>query len=154
MPETKILALDVGKKRIGLAVSDDLGIIAQGLPTLERSNLKNDITSLNKLVDEYKIQKIVVGLPINMDGTQGPQAQLVLDFIESVKGEISIPVITWDERLSTQAAQRPLMEAGLKWKKRRKVIDKLAAVLILQNYLDHKKHIQHPRSTSPNPYKK
>ena len=151
---TKTLGMDVGDKRIGLAISDDLGMMAHGLPTLERRNPQYDLDYLKNLLEEYEIQKIVVGLPLNMNGQKGPRAQIVLAFTESLQKELSIPVVNWDERLSSQAAQRPLMEAGVKWRKRRKVIDQLAAIIILQNYLDHKRHIDHPRTSTPNPYQK
>ncbi len=153
MPK-KILALDVGDKRIGLAISDELGMMAHGLSTLQRGGLQKDFDYFKDLIAEHEVEKVVVGLPLNMNGERGPRARIVLAFSESLQKELPVPVVTWDERLSTQAAQRPLMEAGVKWRKRRKVIDQLAAVLILQNYLDHKRHMAHPRTSAPNPYQK
>jgi len=134
----KLLGLDVGDKRIGLALSDDLGLTAQGRPTLQRTTLKKDLAALRSLIKEHQVQKVVVGLPLNMDGSLGPRAQLVLEFKNTLEKQLTIPVVTWDERLSTQAALRPLREAGLNWRKRRKLVDQVAAGIILQNYLDYK----------------
>ena len=132
----RILGLDVGSKTIGVAVSDIMGIVAHGVSTMTRRNLAHDLGELKKLVDEYEASEIVVGLPKNMDGTIGKQAQEVLAFAEDIKDNLKIPVTTWDERLSTMAANRALLEADLSRKKRKKVIDKIAAVFILQGYLD------------------
>lgn len=128
----RIMGLDVGEKRIGVAVSDPLGYTAQGISTVKRE----DIEELKKIVSDYDIGEIVVGLPKNMDGSIGDQGKKVLDFVEKLKQEIDLPMITWDERLTTKEAEGVLLKADLSRAKRKKVIDKLAAVLILQSYLD------------------
>lgn len=128
----RIMGLDVGEKRIGVAVSDSLGYTAQGISTVKRE----DIEELKKIVSDYDIGEIVVGLPKNMDGSIGDQGKKVLDFVEKLKQEIDLPMITWDERLTTKEAEGVLLKADLSRAKRKKVIDKLAAVLILQSYLD------------------
>ncbi len=128
----RILGLDVGEKRIGVAVSDPLGYTAQGISTIKRE----DVVDLKKIVGDYNIEKIVVGLPKNMDGSVGEQGKKILAFIEDLKKEINLPILTWDERLTTKEAEGVLLRADLSRAKRKKVIDKLAAALILQNYLD------------------
>ena len=133
----KILGLDVGSKTIGVAVSDELGIIAQGVTTLKRKGLNHDITQLLKVIEEQRAEKVVVGLPKNMNGSLGPSAKMVLTLLEELEKSVDIPVITWDERLSTVAAERTLLEADMSRKKRKKVIDKVAALIILQGYLDN-----------------
>ena len=132
----RIMCLDVGSKTIGVAVSDDMGWTAQGVTTILRKNMDQDLEELKKLMDQYSPLEIVVGLPKNMDGTIGKQAEEVLVVAEIIKKSLNIPVITWDERLSTVAANRSLLEADLSRKKRKKVINKMAAVFILQGYLD------------------
>jgi putative holliday junction resolvase len=136
IPGKRILALDLGARRIGLAVSDELGWTAHGLPTLERVGPKKDLAKLREVVAEYRIRKLIVGLPRNMNGSLGPQANRVLEFIEQLKNKLKLDVIPWDERLTTQAAERVLIEADLSRAKRRKKVDQVAAVLILQGYLD------------------
>lgn len=134
---SRILGIDWGEKRIGLAVSDPLGIIATGLATFEKKS-DSDVTSyLKQMIAEQEISKIILGFPKNMDGTIGPKGEQVLAFKQSLEKEIAIPVILWDERLTTVSAQRSLQEAEVKIKKGKKVLDKISAVLILQNYLDH-----------------
>ena len=132
----RILGLDVGSKTIGVAVSDELVITAQGVTTLTRKELSDDSAQLLKVVEEYKAERIVVGLPKNMNGTLGPAAQMVLSLIEELQKSVTLPIVTWDERLSTMAAERTLLEADVSRKKRKQVIDKVAAILILQGYLD------------------
>ncbi|NMB34931.1 MAG: Holliday junction resolvase RuvX [Firmicutes bacterium] len=135
----RILSLDVGEKKIGVAVSDALGITAQGLGVIERQNRRRDFSRILRYAEEYEAGEIVVGLPRNMDGTIGPQAQGVLDFCKKLAHVAGVPVVTWDERLTTVAANRTLLEADLRRSKRKKVIDKLAAVFILEGYLRYKK---------------
>lgn len=137
----RIMGLDVGEKRIGVAVSDSLGYIAQGISVIKRENTEE----LKKIVSDYDIEKIVVGLPKNMDGSIGEQAKKALAFIEDLKREIDLPVLAWDERLTTKEAEGVLLKADLSRAKRKKVIDKLAAALILQGYLDSQKM----KSSSP-----
>ncbi len=132
----RIMGLDIGDKRTGVAVSDALGWTAQGKEVINSKGIKEDLKQISQLVKKYDVEKIVVGLPKNMNGTLGPRAEKVLDFVKKLKGEVNLDVITWDERLSTVAAERTLIEADLSRKKRKEVIDKMAAVVILQNYLD------------------
>jgi len=134
----RILGLDVGSKRIGIALSDEMGWTAQGEKVLIRKNISADIREISKLVYQHKVEEIVVGLPLNMNGSKGRGAEEILSFTEKLKNRIKLPVQVWDERLSTVAAQKVLLEADLSRKKRKKVVDKLAAVLILQGYLDSK----------------
>lgn len=130
------VGLDVGSRTIGVAVSDERGIVACGLDTIKRRQLKEDLARLKEFLNSVSASQLVVGLPKNLKGEIGPQAKMVLEFVEVMKKEMSVPVILWDERLSTQAAERVLLEADLSRKKRKKVKDKLAATIILQNYLD------------------
>ncbi len=132
----RTMGLDVGTQTIGIAISDELGITAQGLKTLKRKSMEEDFRELAAIIHQFEIGKIVVGLQKNMDGTLGKQAEKVLKWIEALKDKIQIPVVTWDERLSTVGASKVLLEADLSRKKRKRVIDKVAAVLILQGYLD------------------
>jgi putative Holliday junction resolvase len=132
----RILGLDVGSKTIGVAVSDELSLTAQGLTTLKRKVLKQDIKQLLKVIEENGVEKVVVGLPKNMNGSLGPSAEMVISLIGELKKFIDLPVVTWDERLSTVAAQRVLLEADMSRKKRKRVVDKVAAIIILQGYLD------------------
>lgn len=130
------MGLDIGSHTIGVAISDELGITAQGLKTLKRKSMEEDLNEIGRMIHQFEIDKIVVGLPKKMDGTLGKQAEMVFQWIKDLKDKIHIPVDTWDERLSTVGASKVLLEADLSRKKRKKVIDKLAAVLILQGYLD------------------
>lgn len=133
----RILGLDFGTKTIGVAVSDETGLIGQGIGTIKRTNLQQDLRELQKKIEQYHVEKIVIGLPKNMDGSLGNSAQLVFDFIEKLKKTFSIQVDTWDERLSTVEAERVLLDADMSRNKRKKVIDKVAATIILQGYLDY-----------------
>jgi len=137
---SRILGIDWGEKRIGLALSDPLGIIATGLSTVEKKLGFDLISYIKQLIAEQEIAKIILGFPKNMDGSVGPKGKEVLAFKESLEKAIDIPVILWDERLTTVSAQRSLREAEVKMKKGKKFLDKIAAVLILQNYLDHVYH--------------
>lgn len=129
----RIICLDVGDKRVGVAVSDGLGLTAQGITALERARVFEE---LKKVIDEYEAVSIVVGMPRMLNGTVGIQGEKVLKFVEELKAEISLPVSLWDERLSTAAAERVLIEADMSRKKRKSVRDKVAAAVILQSYLD------------------
>lgn len=133
----RILGIDYGSKRIGLAISDPLGLTAQGLPTLLRTNISADVTELQNLVKERDIKEIVVGLPKNMNNTLGEKAEEVLKFIDYLKTCVSVPIKTFDERLSTVMGNRFLKESNMSGKKRKKKIDMVAAQLILQCYLDN-----------------
>ncbi|MGZ3537040.1 MAG: Holliday junction resolvase RuvX [Thermodesulfobacteriota bacterium] len=132
----RIMGLDIGTRTIGIAISDELGITAQGLKTLRRKSMEEDFKEIAAIIRQFEIEKIIVGLPQNMDGTLGIQAEKVLNWMEALKDRVEIPIATWDERLSTVGASRVLLEADLSRRKRKNVIDKLAAVLILQGYLD------------------
>ena len=132
----RIMALDVGSKRIGVALSDPLKITAQGLQTFQRTTLEEDVKGLWKLIDEHEVSQLVVGLPKNMDGTIGFKAEEVQQFIADLTAERKIEIIWIDERLTTVSAERVLLEADVSRAKRKKVIDKMAAVVILQSYLD------------------
>lgn len=135
----RIIGLDVGDKTIGVAVSDGLGLTAQGLTTIRRQSYAKDFAALKAYIDEYEAGEIVVGLPKSMDGTLGTQAEKVLAFTEKLKGAFGLPVVMWDERLSTALAEKALLEGDVSRKKRRKVIDMLAAQVILQGYMDRQR---------------
>ena len=133
----RCLALDVGDKTIGMAISDLLGITAQGLDTIRRKSNKEDLTTLGNVIDTYDIKILIVGLPKNMNGTEGDRCQLVRDFASKVSNLYpNLEIKFWDERLSTVAAEKSLIAADVNRKKRKKVIDKMAAVHILQGFLD------------------
>ena len=132
----RIMALDVGSKRIGVALSDPLKITAQGLDTFHRKTLEEDVAGLWKLIDEHEVSKLVVGLPKNMDGSEGFKVEEVRQFIADLTAERQIETVRVDERLTTVSAERALLEADVSRAKRKKVIDKMAAVIILQSYLD------------------
>ncbi len=136
--EVRILALDVGEKRIGLAVSDPLGITAQGLEVLTRKDRASDLDRLLEVAREWRVQQIVVGLPRHMDGRLGQAAPEILALAETLKEALGVEVVTWEERLTTVEAERVLLQADVSRRRRRQVVDQLAAVLILQNYLDHR----------------
>jgi putative Holliday junction resolvase len=130
--------LDLGKKRTGVSLSDEMGLSAQPLSTIYINNkIEEFITQIKDLISEYGVEKIVVGLPLNMDGTLGIQGEEVMKIIEILKDEIKIPIISWDERLSTVAVTKSLIEANISRKKRKNIVDKLSAVFILQGYLDY-----------------
>lgn len=132
----RILGLDLGKKRIGVAVSDEAGITAQPLATIKRSNYRKDLEEVLKFAGEYSVKEILVGMPVRTDGTIGEGSRYVLDFIEKLKNATDLPVNTWDERFSTAAVERVLIEGDVSRAGRKKVVDKLAAAYILQGYLD------------------
>ncbi|ANE47214.1 Holliday junction resolvase [Paenibacillus swuensis] len=136
----RILGLDYGDKTIGVALSDELGWTAQGLEVIRRKNEHQDfdLGRLQELVAEYGVEEIVVGLPKNMNGTIGPRAEKCMEFAEEIRQILQVPVRLWDERLTTVSAQRTLLEADVSRKKRKLVVDKIAAAFILQNYLDSK----------------
>ncbi|MBQ1335712.1 MAG: Holliday junction resolvase RuvX [Selenomonadaceae bacterium] len=133
----RYLALDVGDATVGIAVSDLLGLTAQGVETIRRKRLADDLGRLQELMAQYETKSLVIGLPRNMNGTQGERCDVVRGFAEEIKKAVpDVEIEFWDERLSTVAASRSLLEADLSRRKRRKVIDKMAAVFILQGYLD------------------
>lgn len=130
------MALDVGSRTIGIACSDALLMTAQGIETIRRTSLENDFNRLRELISEYEVHELVVGMPKNMNGTKGDRAEKTEEFVEKMKAVIDLPVTFWDERLSTVMAERQLIAADVSRKKRKGVIDKMAAVIILQGYLD------------------
>jgi len=132
----KILSMDVGDRRIGMAVSDDLGYTAQGIATLMRRSSQYDLEQIKKTVDQYRPDCIVMGLPKNMNGTLGFQGEKVKQFAEELKSVLQQKIVFWDERLTTVSAHRAMLEADMSRKKRRERVDQIAAVLILQSYLD------------------
>ncbi|MCK9443010.1 MAG: Holliday junction resolvase RuvX [Tissierellaceae bacterium] len=134
----RIMGLDIGDKTIGVAVSDVLKITAQGITTIRRESKAKDFAALDGIIKEYNIKKIVIGLPINMNGTLGPQGEKTKSLGEKIKNKFKIEVIYEDERLTTVAAERALIEGDMRREKRKGVIDKVAAVFILQTYLDRK----------------
>ncbi len=135
----KTLALDVGTKTIGVAVSDELGIAASGITTIQRKSIEQDLGELNILLEEYKPREILVGVPYNMEGGVSKRGDQILRFADKIRAEFSLPVVFWDESFSTVNAEEKLIQAGLGRKKRKKVIDKMAAVFILQEYLESKR---------------
>ena len=132
----RIMALDVGSRTIGIACSDALLMTAQGIETIRRTSLENDFKRLRELISEYEVHELVVGMPKNMNGTKGDRAEKTEEFVEKMKAVIDLPVTFWDERLSTVMAERQLIAADVSRKKRKGIIDKMAAVVILQGYLD------------------
>ena len=143
----RALALDLGEKRIGVAVSDPLNIIAQSVGTIQRKDIKSDLKKIADFVKEYRADKLVIGLPLNMNGTKGKSANLAIDFVEAVKKEIQVDVEMIDERLTSAQGERILLEADMSREKRKKNIDKIAAQLILQTYLDSKPNVRHCERT-------
>ena len=132
----RVLGLDVGARRIGLAVTDPLGITAQGLETLERKNKKQDFAYLNRVLREYDVKEIVVGLPLRMSGQEGTQSEKIRIFAAELEKKFGLPVHLWDERLTSAEANRFLRESELSIEKRAKAVDRMAAVLILQGWME------------------
>ncbi|MBZ2173714.1 Holliday junction resolvase RuvX [Schnuerera sp. xch1] len=135
----RIMGLDVGDKTIGVAISDPLLLTAQGLKTIKRENDKKDIRQLEKIAREYNIIKIIVGLPKNMNNSIGSQGEKVMNFVDKFKKKLNVEIILQDERLTTVAAERMLIDGDVRRQNRKKVIDKVAATYILQTYLDKSK---------------
>jgi putative holliday junction resolvase len=133
---SRVLALDVGKRRIGLAISDPLGITAQGLPTLERTTIREDLARLADLIASRSVSLLLIGDPLHMSGDQSRQAQYIRDIARRLNEKTGIPVQFWDERLTTVQAQRVLKESGISIEKRARAVDQLAAVILLESYLD------------------
>jgi putative pre-16S rRNA nuclease len=131
----RILAIDYGSRRMGLAVSDPLGITAQGLETLQRKNKRSDFARLERIVREYQVREIVLGNPLRMSGEEGRQSQKVAEFAEELRNKFDVPVHLWDERLTSAEANRLLREAELSIEKRAQAVDRMAAILILQSWM-------------------
>ncbi|MBO3443631.1 MULTISPECIES: Holliday junction resolvase RuvX [Clostridia] len=140
MLDGRIMGLDVGDKTIGVAVSDLMGLTAQGVKTVKRIGKKKDIEELKSIIKERQVNKIVSGLPKNMNGTLGPQGEKVIKFCELLEEETGIKIEYWDERLSTVAAERTLIQGNVRRENRKSVIDMVAAVIILQGYLDRQRN--------------
>lgn len=140
MLDGRIMGLDVGDKTIGVAVSDLMGLTAQGVKTVKRIGKKKDIEELKTIIAERQVNKIVSGLPKNMNGTLGPQGEKVIKFCELLQEQTGIKIEYWDERLSTVAAERTLIQGNVRRENRKGVIDMVAAVIILQGYLDRQKN--------------
>lgn len=132
----RVLGLDVGSRRIGIAVSDPLGITAQGLETLERRNKRYDFEHLHRVIRDYEVKEIVVGLPLRMSGAEGTQSEKMRAFAEELHKKFRLPVHLWDERLTSAEANRFLRETELSIEKRGKAVDRMAAVLILQSWME------------------
>jgi putative Holliday junction resolvase len=133
---SRILALDLGKKRIGLAISDPLGITAQGLPNLERTNKRADLEALGALIREREVGLVLMGNPVNMRGSEGRQSGWVREFAGEIEKRLGVPVRLWDERLTSVEAGRVLRASGISIEKRAAAVDRLSAVILLQSYLD------------------
>ena len=136
----RIIGLDYGTKTVGVAVSDALGLTAQGVETVtrkEENKLRQTLARIEAIIEEYQVTKIVVGLPKNMNNTLGERAEACKDFAEKLERRTGLPVVMWDERLSTVSAEQVLMESGVRRENRKAVIDKIAASIILQSYLDY-----------------
>jgi putative Holliday junction resolvase len=132
----RILALDLGKRRIGLALSDELGLTAQGLGTLERTNIREDLAKLSRLAGERGVTLFLIGNPMQMNGSEGPQSAWVREFADRLQARSGLAVKLWDERLTTVEAERVLRESGAGRDERRRAVDRLAAVIILEGYLE------------------
>ncbi len=140
------LGLDIGEKRIGVALSDPLGILAIPLTAIVRKRLESDMEAIQELVLQYGVKRIVAGLPRSLDGSLGHQAKRVQDFLRQLPQYVNIPVETWDERLSTVAAERMMLQAGVKEAKRKERVDAMAAAFILQGYLDRRRPLNKDES--------
>jgi putative holliday junction resolvase len=132
-----VLALDVGKRRIGLAVSDELGITAQGIETLERTRIREDLARLKQIAERWNVGRLLVGRPLHMSGSESAQSQYTRDFAERLKAHLELPVVYWDERLTSVEAGRVLRDAGATLEQRKKAVDRMSAVLLLESYLAH-----------------
>ena len=137
----RILGIDFGEKRIGIAVSDPLGFTAQGLETILNTGPSKVMEALAKVCREYEVSEVVIGLPINMDGSFGPKAKEIMALIPRLEKGLNLPVKSWDERLSTKQAGRLMIEGGLSRERRKQESDRLAAVLILQSYLESRRRV-------------
>ena len=133
----RILGLDVGTRTIGVAVSDPLGLTAQGVTTIRRASLDEDLQALKQLIDQYEAEELMIGLPLNLNGTAGPSVEMARAFGEACGAAWDIKITYRDERYSTVAAERLLLEGDVSRKKRKQVIDKMAAAYVLQGYLDY-----------------
>jgi len=136
MKNMRVMALDVGDKTIGVAISDALLLTAQARPTLRRRSVKFDVEALSVVAKENEVHEIVVGHPLHMDGKESAQSGKVARFAEELRKTLNVPIILWDERLTSFEAEQHLQQMGLNWRQRREHVDKIAAMIILQSYLD------------------
>lgn len=137
----RTLGIDFGEKRIGIAVSDPLGYTAQGIETLENKERKKVLEALARLCRDYEVSEVVIGLPINMNGSVGPKAKEILELLPELEQAFGVPVKTWDERLSSREVGRVMIEQGLSRRKQKEHSDQLAAILILQSYLESRRRL-------------
>lgn len=135
--QARILSIDFGLRRMGLAISDALGITAQGLPTLQRTSIRKDIDHIRDTVENYSVAKVIVGNPVGHTGKATAMSRHAEEFAKKLQNRVSCPVELWDERLTSVQANRMLKTAGLSINKRQQAVDRVSAVLLLQNYLDH-----------------
>lgn len=138
----RILALDVGKKRIGLAVSDELGITAQGLETLQRSRIREDLEVLKGIAEHWRVGTLLIGSPVHMSGSESRQSEYTRDFAERLQRQLRLPVIFWDERLTSVEAERLLRNGGATLEQRKRAVDRMAAILLLDSYLEHQRIVR------------
>jgi len=138
----RVLGLDVGARRIGIAISDPLGITAQGLETLHRKKKKYDLQFLRRIIQQYEVKEIVVGLPLRMSGAKGTQAEKIQVFAQDLRKHFKMPVHLWDERLTSAEANRLLRETELSIEKRGQAVDRMAAILILQSWMEGRRFSQ------------
>lgn len=139
----RVMGLDFGAKTVGVAISDELLITAQGIETIERkeeNKLRRTLARIEALIVEYEVEEIVLGLPKNMNNSIGARAELTIEFKDRLERRTGIPVVLWDERLTTVAAEKAMIEAGIRWEHRKEHVDKIAACLILQGYLDYRRN--------------
>jgi len=134
----RILALDVGRKRIGLAISDELGITAQGIDTLQRTRIREDLDALKRIAADREVRTLLIGRPLHMSGDESRQSEYTAQFAERLGNHLGIPVVFWDERLTSAEAERMLRSAGASLDQRKKAVDRLAAVLLLESYLEYR----------------
>lgn len=140
MPAGRILALDVGKKRIGLALSDELGITAQGIETLTRTRIREDLESLKRIADRFEVKALLIGKPLHMSGDESRQSEYTREFADRLHEHLGVPVVFWDERLTSAEAERMLRMAGASLAQRKKAVDRMSAVLLLESYLGYRRN--------------
>ncbi len=147
-----MLSLDVGKKRIGLAVSDELGLTAQGIETLQRTRIRDDLVALQRIVTQWNVRTLLVGKPLHMSGSESRQSEYTREFAERLAKSLDLPVVYWDERLTSREAERLLREGGASLLQSRQAVDRMSAVLLLESYLGFLKNeesISEPEEIKP-----
>ncbi len=137
----RILALDVGRKRIGLAVSDELGVTAQGIETLHRTRVRADLEALKTIAEKWNVRLLLVGRPLHMSGSESRQSEYTAEFAARLEEHLQLPLVLWDERLTSAEAERMLRDAGASLEAKKKSVDRLAAVLLLESYLAHEENV-------------